>query len=83
MSEPNNEGRVEIRLDGSYGGGPIAELTLITKTDGGGQKEETFQVPFFMVDMKRLQAFNDVNLILGYKIVKGERTPPGLKELGL
>jgi hypothetical protein len=74
---------IQIPLDGSYGGGPIAELTIITRTEGGGQKEETFQVPYFMIDTKRLQFFNDANLILGYKLVKGEKTPPGLKELGL
>lgn len=76
MSESNGENRIEIRLDGSYGGGPIAELTIITRTEGGGQREESFQVPFFMIDTKRLQAFNDANLILGYKLVKGEKTPP-------
>jgi hypothetical protein len=76
-------GKIEIRLDGSYGAGPVSELTIITRTEGGGQREEIFQVPYFMIDTKRLQAFNDINLILGYKLVKGEKTPPGLKELGL
>ena len=82
MSEPNSD-KPAIRLDGSYGGGPVAELTIITRTEGGGQREETFQVPYYLVDTKRLQAFNDVNLILGFKLVKGDKTPPGLKELGL
>ena len=78
------EGHIlQIPLDGSYGGGPIAELTIITRTEGGGQKEETFQVPYVMIDTKRLQTFNDINLILGYKLVKSTMTPHGLKELGL
>jgi hypothetical protein len=83
MSDKSEGRMVQIPLDGSYGGGPSAELTIITRTEGGGRKEETFLVPYFMIDTKRLQAFNDANLILGFKLVKGDKTPAGLKELGL
>ena len=85
MSEENERPKntIEIPLDGSYGGGPVAELSIFTKTEGGGMKEETFAVPYFFINTKRLEFFNEANLILGYKLLKGERTPPGLKELGL
>jgi hypothetical protein len=81
--EQGKEHTIQIPLDGSYGGGPVAELSIFTKTEGGGMKEETFAIPYFFIDTKRLQIFNDANLILGYRLIKGERTLPGLKELGL
>ena len=86
MSEDNEQQGefVRIPLDGTYGAGPIAELTIVTKVgDAGQQKEETFTVPYLAVDKNILQRMTDINFILGYKIVKGERLNPGLKELGL
>jgi len=84
----NNDGleqhRMIIPLDGSYGAGPLAEVTIITKMpDTNQQKRETFNIPFFLIDIPRLLRLNDANLILGFSVVKGEKTPSGLKELGL
>jgi hypothetical protein len=77
-----NEERERITLDGSYGAGPIAELTIITKTDGERSKRETFQFPFMLIDWGKLAAINNLNLIQGYEIIKNEK-PSALKDLGL
>lgn len=76
--------RIIIPLDGSYGAGPLAELTIITKVpDTDQNKRETYQLPYFLIDIPRLMRMNDANLILGFELVKGDKTPSGLKELGL
>jgi hypothetical protein len=81
--EHGNEGEmVRIPLDGSYGCGPVAELTLVTRTEDGREKEETFTIPYHLIDTKKLQAFCDINLILGFRVVKSGRPSP-LKDLGL
>lgn len=74
---------VQIPLDGSYGAGPLAEVTVITKTPDGGRRRETFKVPYFMIDIPALMKLNGLNLILGFELVKGEATPSALKEYGL
>jgi hypothetical protein len=72
-----------IPLDGTYGAGPNTELTIYTKVPGTEQiKEETFTVPFFTIDEKRLVLMNSLNFIMGYKLLKLEKAD-GLKELGL
>lgn len=76
--------RIFIPLDGTYGAGPLAEVTVITKVpDTDQRKRETYEVPYFLIDIPRLMRMNDMNMILGFEIVKGEKTPSGLKELGL
>ncbi len=85
MSE-NNEHEskgISIPLDGSYGCGPTCELTIITKTAEGGVQQLTYEVPYWLIHTQRLQAMNDINFIKGFSIVKGEQTPPALKDLGL
>jgi hypothetical protein len=83
MEENEKEPQVfKINLDGSFGAGPLCEVTIVTKAEGG-QQEETFQVPYFLVDKIVLQKLVDINFILGYKLVKNERINPALKELGL
>jgi hypothetical protein len=77
----NQDGVVKIKLDGSYGTGVIAELTIITK-DGENDKEETFIFPYHFIDFSAVQGFDRLNLIKGYKITKQEK-PSALKELGL
>ncbi len=72
-----------IPLDGSFGVGPDAELTIITKAEDGRQREVSYQVPYHLLDLARLQRFSDINLVLGYKIVKAESRAAGLKELGI
>lgn len=82
--EPQNNGVVQIPLDGSYGCGPTCELTIITRISETSQlREETYEVPYWLIHTNRLQAMNDMNFIAGYRIVKGEKTPPALKDLGL
>ena len=81
MENQENQGRIEIPLDGSYGTGTVSELTIFTK-QGDGVREETFVVPYFLLDMGKLVAFNNLHLILGFKILKQDKPSP-LKELGL
>lgn len=82
--EHEQNGVIHIPLDGSYGAGPLAEVTIITKVpDSTNNRRETYQVPYFLIDIPRLMRLNDANLILGFEVVKGEKTPSGLKELGL
>jgi hypothetical protein len=72
-----------VRLDGSYGAGPLADLTIITKDENGNRRRETFQIPYFLIDIPGLMKLNGVNLILGFELVKGENTPSALKDLGI
>jgi hypothetical protein len=74
---------IQIPLDGSYGAGPRAEVTVITKDENGGRRRETFEIPYFLIDLPCLLKLNAVNLILGFEIVKGDQTPSGLKDLGI
>ena len=87
MADEQPEGSViRIPLDGSYGAGPTAEVTIVTKIDENGeerQKQETFTVPYYVIDKNVLQKMMDINFILGYSIVKNEKINPQLKELGL
>ena len=77
-----DEEKRQIILDGSYGCGPVAELTIITRAGEGREKEETYTVPFALINMDVLNAFNHLHLILGYKVLKIDK-PSNLKELGL
>jgi hypothetical protein len=74
---------VRIPLDGSYGAGVNSELTIVTKTEDGKHLETTYAVPYLCLHIERIQKLCDLNLILGYSIVKGDARPSGLKELGL
>ena len=78
------EGVVRIKLDGTYGAGPESEITIVTKNPDGQLREATYIIPYFCLDMRRIQAMNDINFIVGYKVVKGDGpVGTGLKELGL
>lgn len=86
MENNNNElpeGVVRIPLDGSYGAGPDSELTIVTKGEDGRNVEKTYIIPYMALDTKRIQAACDLNLILGYRVVKSEAKAAGLRELGL
>lgn len=83
MNEPNEDGIVRIPLDGTYGAGPDAELTIVTKGEEGQQIQKTYTIPYLAVDTKRLQQMNDINFILDYSLIKTEAKAMGLKELGL
>ena len=77
------EGMVRIPLDGTYGAGPDAELTIVTKGEDGQNVEKTYVVPYLALDMPRVLQMCNINFILGFKVVKSEAKTPGLKELGL
>jgi hypothetical protein len=59
-----------LKLDGSLGTGDTALLTLITKDDVEGQREETFEFPYALIDQNMLSKFSLFNLILGYKLIR-------------
>jgi hypothetical protein len=75
MDEQNGgmfEGAQVIKLDGSLGLGANALVTITMKDEQLGEKEETYQIPYGILDQKRLKKFLDVNFILGFKIIKQE-----------
>ena len=67
----------KIKLDGSVGTGDTALLTLITKDDIEGQREETFEFPYARIDFAMLNKFSMFSLILGYKIVRIPKNKSG------
>lgn len=83
---PDNEqpdGKVLIRLDGSFGPGPMAELAITTKTEGGEQTV-AYTVPYVLIDKKALQFLSDMNLIVGFGVKKQpDARLAALRELGL
>jgi hypothetical protein len=70
-----------IILDGTFGSGAMAEVTIYTNHPNG-IKEETYIFPYAMIDRKNLDAFNAAHLIAGYRIMKKAKPSP-LSELGL
>jgi hypothetical protein len=82
--EQQPDGKVLIRLDGSFGPGPMAELTITTKTGTGGDETVQYTVPYLLIDVKRLQVMSDMNFIVGYGIKKQpDARLAALRELGL
>ena len=59
-----------FKFDGSMGTGDTALLTLITKDDVEGEREETFQFPYALIDQEMLGRFSNFRLILGYKLIR-------------
>lgn len=82
MDENENQEVRRIPTDGSYGAGPLAELTIYTKNPEGGRREETFTVPYLLLDFNKLVTLDALHLIMGYAVCKVDR-PDRLKELGL
>lgn len=87
MNEMNGEPMgdvVRIPLDGTYGMGALAELSIYTRVskDSNELKEETFTVPYTLIDQTKLLGFNAAHLIAGFKIIKLQK-PSALRELGL
>lgn len=75
--------KVLIRLDGSFGPGPMAELTITTKTEGGEQTV-AYTVPYVLIDKKALQFMSDMNLIVGFGVKKQpDARLAALRDLGL
>ena len=82
--EQFHEGVVRIPLDGTYGGGVMAEVTIYTRVsvESSQVKEETFTFPYAFIDQARLVGYNAAHLIAGFRILKLEK-PNALRELGL
>jgi hypothetical protein len=78
------EGVVRIPLDGTYGAGVMAEVTIYTRVSAESDKvkEETFTFPYAFIDQTRLVGYNAAHLIAGFRILKLEK-PNALRELGL
>lgn len=75
---------VRIALDGSYGAGPDAEFTIVTKAEDGRQIETSYTVPYYCLDLPRIQKMSDMNFILGFRLVQSaSQSAAGLRELGL
>lgn len=78
------EGVVRIPLDGTYGGGAMAEVTIYTRVSAESNevREEKYDFPYNFIDQSRLVGFNAAHLIAGFRILKLEK-PNALRELGL
>ena len=83
MDNEQNPNYVKIPLDGTFGAGPDTELVIVTATEDGRHRETTYTVPYYCINMVALMKMCDINLILGYKVVKSEARASGLKDLGL
>lgn len=81
MEEEQKEKGLRIPTDGTYGTGPTAEVTIITKV-GDREQKETYTFPFALISQEALMAYNNLNLILGFEIKKMGKPNP-LKDLGL
>jgi hypothetical protein len=84
MSEHDSPDIIRIPLDGTYGGGVMAEVTIYTRAsaDSNDIKEDAFQFPYAFIDQSRLVGYNAAHLIAGFRILKLEK-PNALRELGL
>jgi hypothetical protein len=88
MNEDHNENEnpdvLRIKLDGTYGGGVMAKVTIYTRVsaDSNDLREEEFEFPYAFVDQTRLVGYNAAHLIAGFSIIKLEK-PNVLRELGL
>ena len=58
-----------IKLDGSLGVGQACYLTVITKDEVVGEKEETFLMPYALLSWKTLEHLVTMRFINGIKIV--------------
>ena len=69
-AERDEEGRLVIRLDGTFGTGLPARLTIITLDKVHGTKEVTYEFPYMLIRFDILQKLVDSTLILGYRVEK-------------
>ena len=81
-NEQPQENVKRIPTDGSYGAGTLSELTIYSRTPEGSTKEETFTIPYLLIDFGHLVALDAMHLILGYKVIKVDK-PDQMKDLGL
>ncbi len=78
MENENENGQSErqqkmIKLDGSYGLKDRSILTIITKDPVEGERQEQFEFPTVLIDMKNLNAALMIRIIKGYEIKQIER----------
>lgn len=71
--QQTDQQRKMIKLDGSYGLKDRSILTIITKDPVEGEREEQFEFPTVLIDMKNLNAALMIRIIKGYKIDQIER----------
>jgi hypothetical protein len=71
----NDNEDLKLKLDGSFGLGFNAHLTIVTADPMLGEKEVTYEVPYQVIDFKALSRASNMNLILGFRLVK--IIPPG------
>jgi hypothetical protein len=77
-----NEEQRKVPTDGSYGAGTLSELTIYSRMEDGSTKEETFTVPYLLINFGHLVALDSMHLILGYRVIKVSK-PDQMKDLGL
>lgn len=80
--EHNEQEQKQPARDGSYGAGTLSELTVYSRTADGATKEETFTIPYLLINFGHLVALDAMHLILGYKVIKVDK-PDQMKDLGL
>jgi hypothetical protein len=69
-AERDSEGRLIIRLDGTFGTGFPARLTIITLDKVNGTKETTYEFPYMLIKFDVLQQLTDASQNLGFRIEK-------------
>ena len=74
----------QIKLDGTYGPGVMAEVKVYTRIPGDMKslREETFMIPYMFLDVGKIATMHLMNLYAGFAIVNDGK-PSQLKELGL
>ena len=74
MDEQENIPEVAFKLDGSMGVGENALLTIITKDEmAGGEKEETYQFPYALINFGSLNTALAYKFLMGYKILRQDK----------
>jgi hypothetical protein len=66
-----------VKFDGSSGLGDHAILTIFTNDPVQGEKEETFQFPYVLINLTILNMFQGLRQITGYKIVRLPKVQEG------
>jgi hypothetical protein len=74
-NENEREPKEILKLDGSYGTGETALLTIITKNEVEGDCEETYQFPYGLIDFDGLNKHMHLKLIAGFRIERQFRQP--------
>jgi hypothetical protein len=81
-NEQPQENMKKVPTDGTYGAGTLSELTIFVRQSDGSTREETFTIPYLLINFGHLVALDAMHLILGYKVIKIDK-PDTMKGLGL